>query len=289
MELRVILRGAIAGFITGIFSFVFARAWAEPFINKAINYEAGRDAAITAVDKANGVTVSLDGPEIFSRTIQSNFGLATGLIGFSTAMGALIAVTYLVLHARFNLRPRTLVLLIAGFGFLGVYLLPFVKYPANPPAIGHDFTIATRTALYLTLVGSCLVFLVGAIILCRKVLMPRFGLFNATLLAAAAFCVPYFVLIALLPALGHLHANVLQATATGYGRSATETPLPIANSAGQLVYPGFPADVLWKFRWYSLLNQALVWAGTGLIFSVLVERVVGSQVPVRNDDESAHA
>ena len=194
-----------------------------------------------------------------------------------------IAVAYLVLHARFNMRPRTLALLIAGFGFLGVYLLPFVKYPANPPAIGHTFTIATRTALYLTLVGSCLVLLIGAIILCRKVLMPRFGLFNATLLAAAAFCVPYFVLIALLPSLGHLHANVLQESATGYGASATETPLPVTNSAGQLVYPGFPADVLWKFRWYSLLNQALIWATIGLIFSNLVERVVGHDVPVHDE------
>jgi Probable cobalt transporter subunit (CbtA) len=284
LEFRVIWRGALSGFIAGVLSFVFARAWAEPFINKAINYEAGRDAAITAVDKANGVTVDLDGPTIFDRTIQSTFGLATGIIAVATAMGALVAVAYLVLHARFNMRARTLALLIAGFGFLGVYLLPFVKYPANPPSIGHTFTIATRTALYLTLVGSCLVLLVGAIILGRKVLMPRFGVFHATLLAAAAFCVPYFILIALLPSLGHLHANVLQESATGYGASATETPLPITNSAGQLVYPGFPADVLWKFRWYSLLNQALIWATIGLIFSNLVERVVGPEVPVHTDE-----
>jgi hypothetical protein len=284
MELRVILRGAIAGFIAGILSFIFARAWAEPFIDKAISYESGRDAAITAVDKANGVVVNLDGPTIFDRTIQSNIGIATGLIGFSTAMGALIAVAYLVLHARFNMRPRTLALLICGFGFLGVYLLPFVKYPANPPAIGHTFTIATRSALYLSTVGCCLVFLIGAIVLCRKVLLPRFGVFNGTLLAAAAFCVPYFILISLLPSLGHLHANVLQASATGYGRSATETPLPVTNSAGQLVYPGFPADVLWKFRWYSLLNQALIWTSIGLIFSNLVERVVGSDVPVHDPE-----
>jgi Probable cobalt transporter subunit (CbtA) len=283
MELRVILRGAIAGFIAGVLSFVFARAWAEPFINKAINYESGRDAAIAAVDKANGVPIDLDGPEYFTRTVQSTVGLATGLIGFATAMGALIAIVYLVLHARFNIRPRTLALLIAGFGFLGVYLFPYVKYPANPPAIGHTFTIGTRTALYLTVVVSSLVFIIGAIILCRR-LIPRFGLFNATLLAAAAFCVPYFILIALLPSLGHLHANVLQESATGYGKSATETPLPVTNSAGQLVYPGFPADVLWKFRWYSLLDQALIWATIGLIFSNLVERVVGSEVPVRDSD-----
>ena len=34
--------------------------------------------------------------------------------------------------------------MIAAFGFAGVYMLPFVKYPADPPAIGHTFTIGTR-------------------------------------------------------------------------------------------------------------------------------------------------
>ncbi|MCW2557039.1 MAG: putative transrane protein, partial [Mycobacterium sp.] len=35
-------------------------------------------------------------------------------------------------------------------------------------------------------------------------------------------------------------------------------------------------DVLWKFRWYSILNQLLVWAGIGLIFGWLLERFVGT-------------
>ena len=32
MEIRVIGRGALAGFIAGILGFVFARIWAEPVI-----------------------------------------------------------------------------------------------------------------------------------------------------------------------------------------------------------------------------------------------------------------
>src|SRR6185437_1269007 len=79
MEVRVIARGVIAGFITGIFSFIFARTWSEPFINKAINYESGRDAAIAAVDRANGVAANVDDPTIFDRSVQSSIGLATGL------------------------------------------------------------------------------------------------------------------------------------------------------------------------------------------------------------------
>src|SRR5580704_6172413 len=150
MEIRVILRGALAGFVAGVLGFVFA----QPVINQAIAYESGRDAILAKLNHAAGRPIAPDGPEIFSRTIQSTIGIATGIIAFSAAMGALVAVAYLVLHGRFNVRPRNLAWMIAGFGFLGVYLLPFVKYPANPPAIGHTFTIHTRGALYLAMVTS---------------------------------------------------------------------------------------------------------------------------------------
>ena len=59
----------------------------------------------------------------------------------------------------------------------------------------------------------------------------------------------------LLPSLGHLSANKALDDTVGYGKSATETPLEVRNPQGDIVYPGFPADVLWKFRLYSLLAQ----------------------------------
>jgi Probable cobalt transporter subunit (CbtA) len=222
------------------------------------------------------VAVSLDDPELFSRHVQSTVGLATGVIGFATAMGALVAVAYLVLHGRFRVRPRTLALLVAGFGFLGVYLLPFVKYPANPPAIGHSFTITTRGHLYLTMVAASLILLGLAVLLGRR-LTPRFGVYYASLISAGALLVLFSALMALLPSLGDLHANVAVADSTGYARSATETPPPITDAAGNLVYPGFDADVLWKFRFYSVINQLIIWSGIGLIFGFLVERVVGDK------------
>ncbi|HEX4432112.1 MAG TPA: CbtA family protein [Frankiaceae bacterium] len=271
MEIRIILRGAVSGFLAGVLGFIFSRIFAEPWIGKAISYESGRDDAIKAVAKAAGVAVTPDGPEVFSRTVQSTWGLATGIIAFSTGMGALVAVTYLVLHGRFNIRPRTLALFVAGFGFLGVYAVPLCKYPPNPPSIGHDFTISTRTALYLTMVGCSILFLILAAVLGRR-LKPRFGNFNATLIAAVAFIAAISIVIGLLPSLGELAANKRVASSIGYGASATETPLPVRNPQGQIVYPGFPADVLWKFRFFSLLAQMLVWSAIGIIFGTLVER-----------------
>jgi len=284
MEIRIIVRGALSGAIAGILGFAFARIFAEPVINQAISYESGRDDILAALNKAAGRVVAPDGPEIFSRTIQSTIGIASGIIAFSAAMGALVAVAYLVLHGRFNVRPRNLVWMIAGFGFLGVYLLPFVKYPANPSAIGHTFTITTRGQLYLAMVACSLILLGLAVYLARR-LAPRFGMPGAVVISAVAFLVAYGVLIGLLPSLGNLPANVAASNQFGYARASTETPQPIVNilstpltvngkviQPGQIVYPGFDPDVLWKFRWYSIINQALIWLTVALIFGALVER-----------------
>jgi hypothetical protein len=291
MEIRVIGRGALAGLIAGVLGVVFARIWAEPVIAKSIDYESGRNDMLAALNSAAGRPVASEGPEIFGRMMQSTVGLATGVIVFSVAMGGLVAVAYLVLHGRFVVRGRTLAWLLCGFGFLGVFLLPFVKYPANPPAIGHSFTIETRGQLYLIMVAASLVLLGLAVFVARR-LWPRVGLFRAVLIAAVGFLVLYGVLLAVMPSLGELSANAAQADQFGFAPAATETPQPIANilstpltvdgktiAPGQIVHPGFDADLLWKFRWYSLLNQVLVWTMIALVFGVLVDRLVGGVKP----------
>ncbi|WP_405494324.1 CbtA family protein [Nocardia sp. NBC_00511] len=276
MEIRVILRGVLAGFIAGVLGFVFARIFAEPQIDKAIDYESGRDDILDALNKAAGRPVAPDGPEIFSRTIQSTIGVATGIIAFSMAMGALVAVAYLVLHGRFSIRPRTLVQLIAGFGFLGIYLIPFIKYPANPPAIGHTFTITTRGHLYLTMVGCSLLFLGLAVYLAVR-LRHRLGVYYSALIAAIAFLIVLSALLAVLPSLGDLSANIAHQHEFGYARASTETPQPITDLQGNIVYPGFPADVLWKFRLYSVINQLLVWTVIGIVLGELLDRMFGTK------------
>ncbi len=301
MEIRVILRGALSGAVAGILGFAFAKIFAEPVINQAIAYESGRDDILAALNKAAGRVVTPDGPEIFSRSIQATIGVGSGIVAFSAAMGALVAVAYLVLHGRFQVRPRSLVWMIAGFGFLGVYLLPFVKYPANPPAIGHSFTITTRSQLYLALVACSLILLGLAVYLAVK-LAPRFGPLGAVLISGLAFLVLYSVVIGVLPSLGNLSANVAAANQFGFARGATETPQPITNilshplvvngktvAPGQIVYPGFDPDVLWKFRWYSILNQALIWLVIALAFGGLTERYLNGPKQRRDPADDAVA
>jgi vacuolar-type H+-ATPase subunit I/STV1 len=269
MEKRLVLGGVFSGALAGLLAFVFARIFAEPQIQAAIDYETGRDAAQAVLDKAAGLPTEPAGPDIFSRTIQASLGLGVGMILFGLAMGALSAVVYAVCLGRVgNLRPRTLALLVAAGGFVGVYLVPFVKYPANPPAIGHPNTITDRGGLYLLMVGCSVVFLVAAVWLGRQV-TARWGNWNASLLANAAFVVAIGIVMAILPPLGYLAVNERQ-----FGHQATETPLPLTNTSGAIVYPGFPADVLFDFRLYSIAAQLILWATIGLVFAALAERLL---------------
>jgi hypothetical protein len=156
---------------------------------------------------------------------------------------------------------------------LGLYFVPFLKYPANPPAIGHPETIRDRGGLYLLMVGASVLLLLAAVWLGQR-LQPRFGTWNAALLAAGAFVVAIGIVMLILPPVGHLKANVQT-----YGHHATETPLPLRNSQGQIVYPGFPADVLFSFRLYSVAAQAILWAAIGLCFAPLADRLFSGLSP----------
>ncbi|MGH3718071.1 MAG: CbtA family protein [Pseudonocardiaceae bacterium] len=269
MEKRLVLRGVLVGALAGLLAFVFAWIFAEPQIQAAIDYETGRDAAQEVLDKAAGLPTGPAAPDIFSRTIQANLGIGVGMIFFGIAMGALFAVAYAVCLGRVgDLRPRTLVLLVAVGGFLGVYLVPFIKYPANPPSIGHPDTITDRGGLYLLMVLCSVVALVAAVWLGQG-LRARWGNWNAGLLAGAAFVVAIGIVMAILPSLGHLDRNVQQ-----FGIQATETPLPLTNAGGAIVYPGFPADVLFDFRLYSVAAQLILWATIGLAFAPLADRLL---------------
>jgi hypothetical protein len=269
VEKKFILRGLLAGAVGGLLAFVFARIFAESPIQKAIDYESGRDKAQEALDKAAGMSLGEHGHELYSRTLQGNLGIGVGMVVFGLAMGALFAVVYTICLGRVGrIRARNLSLLVAAGGFLGVYLVPFLKYPANPPAIGHEETIKARSLLYTIMVVGSILFLCLAVVLGRT-LSVRYGNWTASLVAGGAFVVAIGILMLILPSVGELSFN-----RNNYGKFATETPQPLKDPAGNIVYPGFPADVLTNFRLYSVAAQVTMWTTIGLIFGPLAERVL---------------
>lgn len=252
MEKRLIAGGLLAGAVGAVLAFVFARLCAEPVIGRAIAFEDGR------ADAENAHGVHEHGAELFTRTVQANAGLGFGVLIFGLAMGALFAVLFSVVYARANdAQPRSLSLLLAAGAFGAVYVVPFLKYPPNPPAVGQSDTIGARTGWYLVMVLSSVVLAIGAVWLARR-LAPRFGAWNGRLLAAGTYLVAVVVVAVLLP-------------------SVDETPGPLRDATGAIIYPGFPADVLYEFRLVSLATQLVLWAGIGLAFSVLASRVLGER------------
>jgi hypothetical protein len=267
MEKRIIWRGLVAGAVGGLLAFVFARIFAEPQIQRAVDYEQGREHARSALDQAAGLAVSHAHDEPFGRAVQANVGIGVAMIFFGAAMGGLFAVAYAMYLGRSGrLRPRTLALLVAGGGFLGSYAVPFLKYPANPPAVGHAETIGQRSSFYLLMVAASVLLLILSVWLGKR-LQARFGTWNATLLSGAVFVAAVGLVMLLLPSFGELAGNEAY-------HSATETPGPLTDANGAIVFPGFPADLLYDFRLYSIGAQLILWAAIGLVFGPLAERLL---------------
>jgi predicted cobalt transporter CbtA len=255
VEKRLIARGLLAGVVGAVLAFVFARLFAEPVIGRAIEFEDGR----TEVAHAQGVHEH--GAELFSRGVQGNAGLGFGVLVFGTAIGALFAVAFCVAFTRVkHAEPRSLSLRLAAVAFTAVYLVPFLKYPPDPPAVGQADTIGSRTLWYLVMVLISVSAATAAVWPVRR-LSDRLGGFNAGLAAAAGYVVLVTVVMLALP-------------------TVDEIPGPMRNAAGVIVYPGFPADVLYEFRVVSLFTQLVLWGSIGLVFSALAGRLLGERTAV---------
>ena len=257
MEKQIIGRGLLAGALAGVFAFVFARIFVEPAIQSAIGYEDGIGAAHEAMETAAGVAGHSHGEDGggFSRAIQMNIGMGIGVLAFSVAIGALFAVVFAVTYGRVgDVSAKLLSLYVAGGMLLSLYVVPALKYPASPPALSLDETIRQRTLLYLLMVVLSAALLVGAVYLGRQ-LRDRLGAWNAALAGAGAYVVAIAVLMLVLPTID-------------------ETPGPLVDDAGVIVYEGFPADVLYDFRLYSLGTQVVMYATIGLAFAALVSKLL---------------
>src|SRR5439155_24857819 len=94
--------------------------------------------------------------EMFSRGTQQVGGML-GAVVYGVCMGLVFALLFAAVRHRLGARDDwRRALWVAAVGFGTISLVPFLKYPANPPAVGSPDTIGRRTALYL-LVLACAV------------------------------------------------------------------------------------------------------------------------------------
>lgn len=228
---RMVLAGLIAGTLSGVYSLLVTERAIEP----ALELEEARAAAGGGAHDHAG--------ELFGRGEQ----LAGGFLGTLLA-GVVLAVVFTAVYAlvRHRLPGRTdltRVYLLAGIGFGVLALLPALKIPANPPAVGDPATVGTRTTIY------------GAVLLC--------GIVSAMLVAALV--------------------SFLQSRAVGAAATATAAvgALALLLCLILVLVPGnpdpiaadVPAAMVWDFRVASLGQLAVLWTTLGLAGGWLVERL----------------
>jgi hypothetical protein len=238
MVRALLVRGMLAGLVAGVLAFAFALVFGEPQVQAAIDFE-NHLARLAHEPAAAGVV---------SRGTQRTLGLLTGLVAIGIALGGLCALAFAWAYGRVGaFGARTTAALLALGAYLTVTVVPFTKYPANPPTVGDPATIDRRTAVFAAMIAITLLAFVAAGRV-RRGLLARLGAWNAGTLAAFAFVAVVAVAELILPA---VH----------------ETPR------------GFPADVLWRFRVASLGINAVLWASIGLGFGVLAARLIEARAP----------
>lgn len=252
----LLIRGMIAGLVAGLIGFGFARVFGEPTVARAIAFEEQHEHAAAPHEHEHGDASTSaahshgHGDEaLVSRDTQAGLGLLTGVAVFGTALGGLFSLVFAFAYGRLGaLHARGTSALLALFGFMSVAIVPFLKYPPNPPAVGGAETIGPRTALFFGMVAISLVAAVFAVRLQRR-MAARHGGWNATLIAAAAYIVAIVVAQVVLPRIDEVPAD-------------------------------FPASLLWNFRVAAIGMQALIWATLGLVFGALAAREL-EKPPVR--------
>jgi hypothetical protein len=248
MMKTLLVRGMLAGLIAGVLAFGFAYAFGEPSVNTAIGLEESADHA-HAHDAGAAAPAEEPEEELVPRDVQSTVGLLTGVVVYGVAIGGLLSLAFAFAQGRLGaLRPRVTALLLTGGAFAVVFLVPFLKYPANPPAVGQPGTIGSRTELYFGFVAVSLLAGICATVIGRK-LADRFGAWTGFLLAAAGYLVVIGVVSWLMPVVDEVPA-------------------------------GFPASTLWSFRTASVGTQVTLWLALGLAFGAFAEKALTRKAAV---------
>ncbi|RMW38402.1 MAG: hypothetical protein EA447_03415 [Nitrosopumilus sp.] len=141
----VLISGAFAGLIHGTVNFAIV----EPYLDQAIGIENQNLFESGEEEDTPEFWVEYEG----YRTWQKSGQILAGVI-LGTSVGALFGIVFA--YSRNALPGNNDVkksLLLAGIMWLTLYIIPFLKYPANPPTVGDGETVVLRAILYLSFIA----------------------------------------------------------------------------------------------------------------------------------------
>jgi predicted cobalt transporter CbtA len=220
-----LLAGAIAGAILGSLNQLIV----EPYIDAAIDIE-NQNAIVSG---------ELFDPNEYTtyRIWQKMGGIAAGTV-LGMSMGALFGIVFA--YARPSLPGSTnkkKALALAGIMGFVLFIVPALKYPANPPAVGDPETIYYRQALYVAFLAIS-----GSSALGLAILFKRMG---GTSARAAISCGIYAVVM--IVAFLAMPSNPDKVTA--------------------------PMDLVSNFRIASALTMSAFWGVLGIVLGLFWDRL----------------
>ncbi|USX55761.1 CbtA family protein [Lentzea sp. HUAS12] len=230
----IALCGIAAGGIAGVASALVQLLVTEIPIRAALAVEEARAPAGEEAGHTHGGE-----DELVSRGAQVVGGML-GVVIVGIAVGLVFATAYALSKRWFSgSTPFTRSATFGAAVFGAVALLPWLKYPANPPAVGDPETVNHRTALYLGVVVAGLVIVWGASLLAEQL---------------------------------RAQSQPVRATAVLLAVAAATAVVLLAFPAPPDTIPAdMPVTVLWQFRLSSLAQLATLYVGIGVVFGLLVD------------------
>ena len=141
----VLLSGCFAGTIYGALNLAIV----EPYLDDATSIE--NQNLFTSGDEEDTTEFWVEYYEY--RSWQKGGQVLAGAI-LGTSIGALFGIVYALskksLPSKNNI-GKTLIL--AGLMWFTLFVIPFLKYPANPPTVGDGETVFLRGILYLSFIA----------------------------------------------------------------------------------------------------------------------------------------
>ena len=141
----VLVSGALAGTIHGMANLAIV----EPYLDEAIGIENQNLFASGEEEDTPEFWVEYDSYRDWQKGGQV---LAGAILG--TSIGALFGIVYALSRRALpqgSDMKKTFVL--AAVIWFSIYIIPFLKYPANPPTVGDGETVVLRAILYLSFIA----------------------------------------------------------------------------------------------------------------------------------------
>ena len=213
--------GAISGLILAGMNLIVV----EPFIDKAIGFETARHVAA-------GEHIDTNEQNSYRFWQKSTSLIAGSILGM--AYGSLLGIVYAFINKALPFSKdikKTVFLSLVIYAV--VFLIPFLKYPGNPPAVGNPDTIYIRESLYLGFLAISTISTLGLGILFYKFKSVKHISIIIPIIYAAIISSAFFIF----------------------------PPNPDKIS--------IPMDLVYSFRIASALTQLGFWIILGIIFGLL--------------------